>query len=129
MKFHHVALRSRDLETTLRFYLALGMKEIIRWGQGEREIVMLDIGDGGRLEIFAYRGVDYPPEGVWQHFAVEVEDVEAAYKLALSLGAKPNIEPKVMPLDDARPYKTAINVAFVEGPSGELLEFFKEIKP
>ena len=128
MGFHHVALRTTDLEKSLEFYKGLGMKEICRWGQGPMEIVMLDIGDGGRLEIFANRGVDYPAEGRWQHFAVSVEDVEAAFELALSLGAKPNILPKIAELDDAKPAPMAIQVAFVEGPDGELLEFFKQVR-
>lgn len=128
MGFHHVALRTTDLERSLEFYKGLGMKEIVRWGEGSMEIVMLDIGDGGRIELFANRGVDYPAEGRWQHFAVAVEDVEEAYSLALHLGAKPNIAPKIAPLDDAKPAPMAIQVAFVEGPDGELLEFFKQVK-
>jgi catechol 2,3-dioxygenase-like lactoylglutathione lyase family enzyme len=126
--FHHVALRTTDLNKTLEFYKGLGMKEIVRWGEEQMEIVMLDIGDGGRLEVFANRGVDYPAEGRWQHFAIAVEDVEAAFELALSLGAKPNIFPKTVPLNDAKPDPITIQVAFVEGPDGELLEFFKQTR-
>ena len=128
MGFHHVALRTTDLEKSLAFYKALGMKEIVRWGEGEMEIVMLDIGDGGRLEVFANRGVDYPAEGRWQHFAVAVDDVVAAYELALSLGAKPAIAPKIVPIDGAKPAPITIQVAFVEGPDGEQLEFFKQTR-
>lgn len=126
--FHHVALRTTSLERSLAFYKALGMSEIVRWGEGELEIVMLDIGDGGRLELFANRGVDYPAEGRWQHFAIAVDDVPAAYELAVSLGAKPSVAPKTVPLTDARPSPIAIQVAFVEGPDGEQLEFFKQVK-
>lgn len=126
--FHHVALRTRDLERSVEFYKGLGMREIVRWGEGEMEIVMLDIGDGGRLELFAYRGVDYPAEGVWQHFAISADDVDGAYALALSLGAKPAIAPKTVPLNDARPSPIAIHIAFVEGPDGEQIEFFKQVK-
>ena len=125
--FHHVALRTTNLERSVEFYKALGMEEIVRWGEGAFEIVMLDIGDGGRIELFANRGVDYPAEGRWQHFAISVDDVVAAYELALSLGAKPLIAPKIAPLDDARPAPIAIQVAFVEGPDGEQLEFFKQV--
>ena len=126
--FHHVALRTTCLEKSLSFYKALGMEEIVRWGEGELEIVMLDIGDGGRLELFANRGIDYPAEGRWQHFAISACDVPAAYELALSLGAKPITAPKTVPLDDARPQPITIQVAFVEGPDGEQVEFFKQVK-
>ena len=127
MGFHHVALRTTDLESSLKFYKALGMKEIVRWGAGQNEIVMLDIGDGGRLELFANRGVDYPAEGRWQHFAFAVDDVEAAYEHALSVGGRPCIFPKIVPLDDARPEKISIQVAFVLGPDDEQVEFFKQV--
>ena len=126
--FHHVALRTSFLDKSVAFYKALGMTEIVRWGEGELEIVMLDIGDGGRLELFANRGIDYPAEGRWQHFAISADDVEAAYSLALSLGAKPCIAPKIVDLDDARPAPISIQVAFVEGPDGEQVEFFKQVR-
>lgn len=127
MRFHHVALRTTCLERSVEFYRALGMKEIVRWGEGMYEIVMLDVGDGGRFELFANRGVDYPAEGRFQHFAFGVEDVVAAYEKALSIGAKPLTPPKTVPLEDARPERMAIQVAFVLGPDGEQLEFFKQV--
>ena len=37
------------------------------------------------------------------------------------------IAPKTVPLDDARPAPIAIQVAFVEGPDGEQVEFFKRV--
>ena len=46
----------------------------------------------------------------------------------MSLGAKPHTAPKIVPLDDARPEPIAIQVAFVEGPDGEQVEFFKQVK-
>lgn len=125
--FHHVALRTTDLNKSLKFYMGLGMKEVMRWGAGENEIVMLDIGDGGIIELFANRGVDYPAEGRWQHFAIGVDDVEAAYALALVLGGKSAIAPKVVHLNDAKPKSAAIQVAFVEGPDGEQVEFFRRV--
>jgi catechol 2,3-dioxygenase-like lactoylglutathione lyase family enzyme len=125
---HHIALMASDFEKSLAFYKALGFKEVARWGDENRTIAMLDIGDGGRLELFANRGVDYPAEGRWQHFAIAVDDVPAAYELAVSLGAKPSVAPKTVPLNDARPSPIAIQVAFVEGPDGEQLEFFKQVK-
>lgn len=127
MGFHHIALRTTDYEKSIAFYEALGMKRIVEWGQAEMRISMMDIGDGGRFEIFANRGVDYPAEGRYQHFAFRVENVEKAYEHALSIGAHPYTAPKTVPLDDARPQKMTIQVAFVEGPDGELLEFFKEL--
>lgn len=126
MGFHHIALRAKDIEKSLKMYKALGMKEIVRWGEGERLIVMLDVGDGGRIELFANGGNEYAVKGKWNHFAVCVEDVEQAYKTALSAGFEPLTPPKTVPLDSS-PEKISINIAFVTGPDGEELEFFREV--
>lgn len=124
--FHHVALRCSDIEKSIAMYTALGMKELLRWGEGEKEIVMLDIGSGGRLELFANGSDFYSENGKWQHIALAVEDVEKAFHIALDAGFAADIFPKIAPLDST-PYKTTFNVAFVKGPDGESLEFFKEL--
>lgn len=126
MGFHHIGLKAASLEKSLRFYTALGMKEIVRWGEGEKEIVMLDLGDGGRIELFANGGDAYAEEGKWVHFAVCVDDVDEAYRIALEAGGLPHIAPKTVPLD-SRPEKISIRIAFVKGPDGEQLEFFKQV--
>ena len=126
MGFHHIALKVADFEKSVAMYRALGMEEIVRWGEGKSEIVMLDIGDGGRIELFANGGDEYAVNGKWQHFAMCVEDVEQAYNTALAAGFRSKIAPKVVPLD-SKPEKIAINIAFVIGPDGEEVEFFKEV--
>lgn len=128
MGFHHIALRSSNYENSVKFYKALGFEQIIEWGQGNSRISMFDIGDGGIFEIFAPDGKQYAAEGRYQHFAFKVENVHGAYKHALAIGGKPHAMPKIMHLEDARPKKMTMQVAFVEGPDGELLEFFKELK-
>lgn len=126
MGFHHIALKTSDLAKSLAMYQALGMKEIVRWGEGNGEIVMLDIGDGGRIELFANGGDEYAVNGKWQHFAMRVDDVEHAYAVALAAGFLPKIEPKIVPLD-AKPQPMSIHIAFVIGPDGEEVEFFKAV--
>lgn len=126
MGFHHIALRCANIEKSLDMYKALGMKEIVRWGEGEKLIVMLDVGDGGRIELFANGSDEYSVKGKWNHFALRVDDVDAAYQTALNAGFQPLILPKVVPLD-SQPEKISINVAFVTGPDGEELEFFREV--
>ena len=126
MGFHHIALKVKDFEKSVAMYKSLGMEEIVRWGEGKGEIVMLDIGDGGRIELFACGGDEYAVNGKWQHFAMCVDDVEQAYAVALEAGFLPKIAPKVVPLD-SKPDKIAINIAFVTGPDGEEVEFFKQV--
>lgn len=123
---HHVALMASDFDVSLAFYKALGLKEIARWGTPERMIAMLDIGDGSHIELFSNGGDAYPECGKYAHFAIGVDDVDAAFLLALSVGGKPHTYPKTVPLD-AVPQKMSIRIAFVHGPSGEQLEFFKVV--
>ena len=42
--FHHIALKANDFEKSVKFYKALGMKEIVGWGKDENSVVMLDMG-------------------------------------------------------------------------------------
>ena len=126
MSFQHIALKCCNIEKSLEMYRALGMTEVCRWGEGEKLIVMLDIGYGGRIEFFANGNDDYKAKGKWAHFAVNVDDVDFAYKTALNAGFEPLTPPKTVPLD-SKPEKISINIAFVKGPDGEELEFFKEV--
>jgi len=126
LHFHHIALKCSDIEKSLTMYRCLGMTEVLRWGEGERTIVMLSLGDGGRIELFANGSDDFSPMGKWIHFALAVEDVEKAYETALAAGFRSKSAPRVVPLQSA-PYRTSIHIAFVYGPDGEEVEFFREV--
>ena len=124
--FHHIALMCADIEKSLAMYKALGMQEVLSWGEGVNRIVMLDIGDGGRIELFASGSDEYSPMGKWAHFAMKTDDVEAAYENALAAGFTSKVAPKVAPLP-SKPYAASIQIAFVIGPDGEEVEFFREV--
>ena len=126
--FHHIGLKVKDFERSYDFYVnGLGMKPYAAWGEGDKRIQMLDIGNGDILELFAGGNEELDRENVWQHFAMTVEDVEKAFETALKAGATPHVLPKVVDLDST-PEKMSINVAFVKGPDNEQLEFFKVVK-
>lgn len=126
MGFHHVALECQDINKSLAMYGALGMTEIVRWGEGDKLIVMLDIGDGGRIELFANGTDEFAENGKWKHFALRVNDVDTMYATALAAGFEPHTPPKTVPLPST-PVGVTINIAFVIGPDGEQLEFFREV--
>ena len=126
MGFHHIALKCKDIDKSLAMYRALGMTEVVRWGEGEKLVVMLDVGHGGRIELFANGSDEFSENGKWQHFALCVDDVDAAFERALAAGFAPYVLPKVVPLPST-PAGVTINVAFVMGPDGEQLEFFREL--
>lgn len=124
MGVHHIALKAVDFDAALKFYTeGLGMKFYTSWGEGDNKIAMLDIGDGVILELFAGGSADMHP-AQYIHFAMKVDDVDAAYETALKAGAKPKSAPNVVPVNSA-PVKLTLNCAFVYGPSGEELEFFR----
>ena len=51
---HHIALQTRDWEASLRLYRdVLGMQIVAEFGPPERRILLLDIGDGSHMELFA----------------------------------------------------------------------------
>ncbi len=126
MGFHHVALKATNFEESFKFFTeGLGMKFYTQWGEGDGRIAMLDLGDGGILELFA--GGAEGPNTNYIHFAMKVDDVDAAYATALAAGAKAKSAPKVVPLQSA-PVKLTLNCAFVYGPSGEELEFFRIVE-
>ena len=132
MAIAHIALKASDFEKSVKFYTDLGMEPYLSWGEGEKRVQMLKFGGGaGILELFA-GGIksDITNEanaGKYIHFAYAVEDVEAAYNTALDAGALSKVAPKIA-YPDTKPEKVALNVAFVYGPDGEELEFFKEIR-
>ena len=126
LRFHHIALKCSDIEKSLKMYKALGMREVLRWGEGENRIVMLELSDGGRIELFANGSDAYSPMGKWVHFALGVSDVEAAYETALAAGFRCKSAPRVVPLP-SEPYRTSIHIAFVFGLDGEEVEFFREV--
>lgn len=126
MGTHHIAVKAIDFDASLKFYTeGLGMKYYTGWGEGNGRIAMLDIGDGSILELFAGAEGD-AVNNRYIHFALKVDDVDAAYEAALKAGATPKSAPKVVPLD-SKPVKLTLNCGFVYGLNGEELEFFRVV--
>lgn len=126
MGFAHMAVGAADFDKSMAFYKALGLTVYAQWGEGDSRIALLDMGDGSKLELFAKPGMPVSEDGPWLHFAFAVQNVEEAYEIALKAGAKPYKPPVEMELN-AQPNKMTLRVAFVKGPNGEELEFFKQI--
>lgn len=123
--FHHVAIRVRDFDATLRFYTdGLGFREKIRWGQGDKLAAMLDTGDGNYLEVFA-GGTGVPrPEGTILHFALRTDNCDAAVEKARAAGGVITTEPVDVTIDGT-PHTVPLRLAFCKGPDGEVIEFFQ----
>ena len=122
--FHHIALRAADYDKTVKFYTeALGMKLVRDWGEGDSRACMVDIGDGGCIEIFARGTAAAEPDGEFFHLAIGTSDPDAAFEAAIAGGATVD----KVPYDFAIPCHQGalpVRLAFVKGLNGETLEFF-----
>ena len=123
--FHHIAIRTSDWDKSIAFYCdGLGFAPKISWGEVPKRAVMLDTGDGNYLEIFER---DEAPtlsgEPNLLHLCLRTDSCTRATETARSAGAIVTVEPKVPDVFTQLGLKTKI--AFVQGPDGEIVEFFE----
>lgn len=126
MGVHHIALKSTDFDKSLAFYKALGLTERVSWGSGDGRAAMLDFGDGNYLELFANGEKGDNTDKRFYHLALRVDDVKNAFEIALKSGATPKNEPMTVSPEGATA-PLSMEIAFVFGPDGEVIEFFKEM--
>ena len=121
---HHIALQTRDWEASLRLYRdVLGMQIVAEFGTPERPVLMLDIGDGSHMELFApLPGAADRPAGadVLTHIALATTDTRQALEQVRQAGYTITVEPK-----DVQLGPIAATIAFFIGPNGETVEFFQ----
>ena len=124
--FHHVAIRVKDFDGTVRFYKqGLGLKERLAWGEGDGRAIMLDAGNDNCIEVFA-GGKPTPVEGNIVHFALSTDDCDSALKRAQAAGATVTLEPKTVKIAAATG-PVSVRIAFVRAPGGEVIEFFQDM--
>jgi glyoxylase I family protein len=122
--FHHIALKTADFDQTAAFYTeGLGFKKSLFWGEGDNRVLLVDVGGGNFIEIFA-GGIPSDPSGALLHFAFRSENCEADLARALAAGAEQMVAPcdVDIPSDPVKP----VRIAFCKGLNGELIEFYQE---
>ena len=121
---HHIALQTRDWEASLRLYRdVLGMQIVAEFGTPERRILLLDIGDGSHMELFAPQAAaaDQPAAAhVLTHIALATTNTRQATELVRQAGYPITVEPK-----DVQLGPVAATIAFFTGPNDETIEFFQ----
>ena len=121
---HHLALTASDFDKSIKFYTeGLGFELVASWGEGTGRAALLDIGNGSHFEIFANGTKNEQKDAKFAHFAIATTDPDIAYKNALASGAVSHMEPQSLDIPANPPIP--VRIAFVIGPDGEVLEFFK----
>ena len=123
---HHIAIQTKDWDASLRLYRdVLGMPVVAEGGTPERRILLLDIGDGSHMELFAPRPTtsDCSPsvgQSPITHIALTAADTRQAIEHVRQAGYEVTTEPKDIQLGPIQ-----ATIAFFNGPNGESIEFFQ----
>ena len=112
----HIALRTKDMETSRRFYETIGFEFVGYPGRGG-----LDLSDGTlNMTILQYNGTERPPfeEGTeFIHFGIIVEDLASIYNMLRDGGYElimDNVK-KGDEIDDNKPPERSFKVADPDG--------------
>ena len=119
---NHVSLKvpaEKYAETAAFYQELLGLK-IVRV---QDDAVFLSCGNTV-VEILD-GGEDAPRGGALDHIAFDVDDVDAMVRQCAAAGFAVTMQPKVHVFPGAPPYE--VYIAFIKGPAGEEVEFFKEL--
>jgi glyoxylase I family protein len=121
---HHIALQTRDWEASLRLYRdVLGMQVVAEFGTPERRILLLEIGDGSHMELFAPQAIAADQSAAAElipHIALATTDTRLAIERVREAGYTIKTEPKDIQLGPL-----FVTLAFFIGPNGETIEFFQ----
>ena len=127
---HHLAIQARDYQKSVHFYKeVLGLEEVASVRFSTRNGMFLDLRNGSLIELFAPQddgSTELPDHDnnslVLFHFALAVDDVEAATERCRDAGYKIKMEPKTIKFEDG----FHATISFVWGPNGEAVEFFNQ---
>lgn len=113
----HLGLPTNDIEKTVAFYKALGFEIAYQTVNGSEKVAFLSLGN---LTIETYEnGQAAEMHGAWDHVALDVKDVEAAYEAAKENGLD-IIEDEIQFLPF---WENGVKFFNVIGPNKEKVEF------
>ena len=121
--FHHIALKTADMEKSLSFYAAIGGEELYHFTMPSgRTIYMVSLGEKSVLEIIPGKEGEPAPAAGWIHIALDTDDCDSDFNAAVAAGAGVQSAPEDKQLGESGLYR----LAYVIGPDGEVIEFFQK---
>jgi len=127
--YNHIAFRAKNYEDTMKFYReGLGCELYREWVGDDGRCSLIDLGNKTYIEVYEGAKGELPEgydkmAGSYFHFAIETSDTDSAFAAAVKAGAKVKDEPFDTTIMSNPPLP--IRIAFVYGPSNELIEFFQ----
>jgi len=116
---HHVALTTANFEQMRQFYVeTLGLPQVGAFAG--RNIIFIEVGPT-TIELIE-RAEGATAVGAWDHFAFEVEDIDATYAELTALGIPFHVLPKGFPDEDPK-----VRLAFFKDPDGNSLELVQPL--
>ena len=118
----HIAIHTRDMDGSISFYEKIGgslsRRETVSTPDGEKQLALVSFA-GFLLELIQSPGPVPMGEGTIPHFAVYVDDVDAAAAALQALG----VDTFLAPEKTVRPNLFGgLENRFFTGPSGEQIE-------
>lgn len=111
---HHVSLNVSEVAPAVAFYEALGFRQFERPDFGF-DGAWLTLGGRGELHLLGFA----PPEAVGQHFALEVDDLDAALVSLAAHGIEPTRTGEI---------EGICRQAFLKDPSGNDVELNQPLR-
>ena len=125
--FHHVAVKTRDWDATMRFYRdGLGCTAKVTWAEAPNNAGMFDCGDGNYVEVFQDLEWSPGPSGSLIHFALRTTRLDEAAAHLKAMGYTFTLEPKDVTIKSTNGLgDIPVRITFVEGPNGESVELLQ----
>jgi glyoxylase I family protein len=126
--FHHVCVKTRDWDATMRFYCdVLGCTPKVAWRSAPERAVMLQIpGAQSYVEVFEDLRYQPQPNGSILHFALRTDRLDQLVERIRAAGLKITIEPKNVTIPNTTSVgPVPVRIFFCEGPNGEIVEFMQ----
>jgi glyoxylase I family protein len=118
---HHVALLTANFERIRDFYVnTLGLP--VRGAFPGRNIVFVEAGSTTIEIVESLTRDSGATAGGWDHLALEVPSVDAAYAELTALGIAFHVEPKDFPAE-----APSVRIAFFRDPDGNALELVQPL--